>query len=92
MMNCQQASHLLSQSQDSPLPRPQRFGLRLHLMMCRACGRFAGQLALLRQAVRTHARQVENDTGIALSEQARDRIAGVLRQQQVEAQQHPDQS
>lgn len=92
MMNCQQASHLLSQSQDSPLPWPQCFGLRLHLMMCRACSRFAGQLALLRQAVRTQARQVENDAGVRLSEEARDRIAGKLRQQLVEAQQHPDQS
>lgn len=92
MMNCQHMSHLLSQSQDRRLPWPQRFGLRLHLMMCRACSRFAGQLALLRQAVTTQARQVENDAGIALSEQARHRIAGKLRQQQVEAQQHPDQS
>lgn len=92
MMNCQHASHLLSQSQDRRLPWPQRVGLRLHLMMCRACSRFAGQLALLRQAVTILGRQIENDAGIALSEEARHRISGKLRQQQIEAQQHPDQS
>ena len=91
MMDCQHASQLLSQSQDRRLPWSQRVGLRLHLMMCRACSRFAAQLVLMRQAVASLGRQVENDAGVRLSEEARDRIAGKLREQQAGAEQHPHQ-
>jgi len=92
MMDCQHASQLLSQSQDRPLPWPQRFGLRVHLMMCRACSRFASQLALLRQAATVLGRQVENDAAVRLSEDARDRISDRLRQVKNAAHKHPDQT
>jgi Putative zinc-finger len=52
MLNCKQASALLSQSQDRPLGLFERLGLRLHLALCDGCTNFRRQLALMRAAIR----------------------------------------
>jgi hypothetical protein len=52
MLNCKQATQLMSQAQDRPLARRERAGLRLHLLICRACSNFNRQLATMRQALR----------------------------------------
>lgn len=51
-LSCQQASRLLSQQQDEPLPFGKRARLRLHLMYCDACTNVARQFATLRLALR----------------------------------------
>ena len=48
LLSCKEASRLLSQAQDRPLALGERVKLRLHLAVCRACTRFARQLALMR--------------------------------------------
>jgi hypothetical protein len=50
-ITCLEASRLLSQSMDTPLPLWQRARLRLHLALCDACTNFSRQLRFLRRAV-----------------------------------------
>ena len=51
MVSCKEATLLLSQAQDRPLDRGERLKLRLHLVACRACSRFARQLVVMRSAL-----------------------------------------
>ena len=51
-LSCQQASRLLSQRQDEPLPLGKRLRLRLHLAYCDACTNVARQFEALRLAMR----------------------------------------
>jgi hypothetical protein len=51
-ISCQQASRLLSQHQDEPLPLGKRIRLRLHLMYCDACTNVSRQFQTLRLAMR----------------------------------------
>jgi len=50
-LSCQQASRLLSQQQDEPLPFGKRTRLRLHLMYCDACTNVSRQFDTLRVAM-----------------------------------------
>ena len=50
-ISCQQASRLLSQRQDEPLPFGKRVRLRLHLAYCDACTNVSRQFETLRLAL-----------------------------------------
>ena len=50
-ISCKDASRLLSQLQDGDLPFRQWVRVRLHLLWCDACNRFAQQLRFLRRAM-----------------------------------------
>jgi hypothetical protein len=50
-LSCQQASRLLSQQQEEPLPFGKRMRLRLHLMYCDACTNVSRQFETLRLAM-----------------------------------------
>jgi len=94
MLDCKHASHLISQSLDVRLSWRQRVGLKFHLMLCSACTQFSRQMGLLREAVRQAGQKIENDEGVTLSQEARNRIAGAVEFQTrsiVEARQNPDQ-
>jgi hypothetical protein len=45
---------LLSQAQERPLGRAERWGVMLHLMVCKGCSNFRAQLEFLRTAVRRY--------------------------------------
>lgn len=49
--NCRDVAIELSLEQDVPGHAPRRRSLKLHLLMCRHCRRYARQLAWLRQAL-----------------------------------------
>jgi hypothetical protein len=51
MIDCKEASRLLSLAMDERLPFWQRAKLRLHLAICDACTNFSRNLRLLRRAV-----------------------------------------
>lgn len=51
MINCKEATHLVLQAEDQPLPWGERLRLRMHLVICAACPRFVRQVALMRTAV-----------------------------------------
>ncbi|PIX66258.1 MAG: hypothetical protein COZ43_07530 [Sphingomonadales bacterium CG_4_10_14_3_um_filter_58_15] len=55
MLNCHDATFLLSQQQERDLTRSERANLRLHVTMCRGCTNFERQLPELGKAVRTFA-------------------------------------
>ncbi|WP_239692626.1 zf-HC2 domain-containing protein [Microbulbifer mangrovi] len=55
-MECKQATQLLSQRQERPLNRGEKFSLRLHLMLCKGCRNFAGQMDSLRAISRGYAK------------------------------------
>lgn len=51
MLNCRQASRLISQRQDRELSVSERLSLRMHLALCEACSRVTEQFDFLRKAV-----------------------------------------
>jgi len=50
MLNCRQASELMSQGMDGKLSLKDRWALKVHLMMCRGCASFMHQIRFLRKA------------------------------------------
>ena len=54
MLNCKQASELLSQAQDRDISLRERLSLRLHLLFCQGCRNFSSQLQVMRAACRRY--------------------------------------
>lgn len=52
MMNCKQASRMVSEGLDRELGLLERMQLRLHLFVCDRCTNFSRQSAFLRRAAR----------------------------------------
>ncbi|MET3130175.1 hypothetical protein AAKU55_000428 [Oxalobacteraceae bacterium GrIS 1.11] len=48
---CREVHRLVSEGMDRDLSLVERIRMRLHLMVCRACTRFNGQMSLLRRAM-----------------------------------------
>ncbi|MHC4074098.1 MAG: anti-sigma factor family protein [Planctomycetota bacterium] len=47
-MRCDQASRLISHSQEAPLNKAERWALSFHLLICRMCRKYKKQLKLMR--------------------------------------------
>jgi hypothetical protein len=56
-MNCEQATRLLSESQERQLGTAERTYLRMHTWICSGCRSFGGQLGFMRQAMQGFAAQ-----------------------------------
>lgn len=85
MLNCKNATKLLSESLERPLPLSHRMGLKMHLLMCRFCARFEKQIKFMRNITRRHEKQrLEEDTpspdSPSLSPEARERMKKALRE------------
>ena len=52
MLDCRQATALMSQRMDRKLGLAERMGLKLHLMMCGGCRNFGRQMNFLRESLR----------------------------------------
>ncbi len=52
MLNCKQATELMSRGMDRNLSLNRRISLRIHLMMCSGCRNFNKQMQFLRHASR----------------------------------------
>ncbi len=50
LLNCKQATKLMSEALDRPLDLSDRAALRLHALICKGCRNYRRQLRLLRQA------------------------------------------
>ena len=59
MMNCRQATRLISESRDRPLSLPERMTLKMHVMMCTGCKNFSLQIPFLSQAMKTYAKGLD---------------------------------
>ena len=71
--SCKEATELLSQSMERPLPLGMRVKLRLHFIICRWCKRYMIQMRFLRRALHQYARRSEVASP-ALSSGARERL------------------
>ena len=80
MLNCRQVTRLVSQSMDANLRWYQSLGIRLHLLYCVWCRRYAAQLQFLRKASKELALEVDAVPSHALSTEARDTIRARLRE------------
>ena len=78
MINCKEAARLSSESHDRSLTLRERVSLRIHLLRCQLCARYAHQLKFLRDIC---ARVDEEPAGnTELSDDARERIQERLKQ------------
>ncbi len=50
MMNCKEATQLMSQGMDHKLSLRERMGLRLHVLICRGCAATEKHFSFLRTA------------------------------------------
>jgi len=50
MLNCKQATELMSQERDRALAFKERLGLRFHVAMCSGCRNYRKQMAFLHEA------------------------------------------
>ena len=73
---------LMSESMDRPLGVIEYLELRLHLLVCAWCARYLKQIKLIRRLARQKmsAAPTDNTLRSALTAEARQRIAEVLRQ------------
>lgn len=62
MMNCLEATRLISESQERRLSVPEKVTLKMHVMMCSGCKNFSLQVPFLGKAMRAYA-QWEDDAG-----------------------------
>lgn len=54
MLSCKQAARLVSDGLDREMPFWRRMGLRLHVIMCRGCSRYARQITALNGLITNH--------------------------------------
>jgi hypothetical protein len=54
ILDCRDATRLISRELDGPLPRGRRALLRMHLFWCDPCRAFVDQIRLLRSAMRIY--------------------------------------
>ena len=79
MFNCRKVTRMVSDSLDHKLPLYQRFGIRIHLMMCKFCSRYRNQLLLMRKIIGPKMMdKKETDLSIKLSSKARERIKRLM--------------
>ena len=78
-LGCKTASRLQSEALDRKLAFRQRFGLRIHLLLCKWCRRYGKQITLLSSAAHEHPDEMAEPISQKLSAEARDRIKQKLR-------------
>ena len=74
MMNCRQATRLVSQGMDTKLPWHQRLAVRIHLLYCVWCRRYASQLQILRKAAKQLPKGELDASAHRLSDDAKKRM------------------
>lgn len=61
MLNCHEATRLLSESQDRPLTLKERTSLRLHTAMCSGCRNTKQHMDVIRTAAKLYAKGGSDD-------------------------------
>ena len=74
MLNCRHVTRLVSQSMDVKLPWHQRIAVRIHLLYCVWCRRYAAQIRFLRQAAKEIAAGVATSATAKLSVEAKEQM------------------
>ena len=60
MLNCEQATALISAAQERPLTLREKMGLRFHIMMCSGCRNFERNVNSMRKAMRQFANGIDD--------------------------------
>ena len=79
MLNCRQITRLISQSMDATLPWPRRVAIRLHLLYCLGCRRYAAQVRFLRRASQALSSEGFDTLDQRLSDEAKQQMVTRLR-------------
>ena len=74
-LECEQSSHLVSESLDRDLTPVERWAVRLHRVGCWSCRRFGKQIRLIRETAKRSGTSVENSK---LSPEAHQRIRNAI--------------
>jgi len=74
MPTCRQVARLQSDALDRRLSLSKRFGLRLHLLLCKWCRRYGKQIRFLRRAAHEHSDDLNEAAPRQLSAEARERL------------------
>jgi len=56
MLNCRNATRLMSESQERKLALAERMSLQMHVMMCSGCHNFKDQMVTIRSMTRAYAK------------------------------------
>jgi hypothetical protein len=78
LFNCKKVSRLVSDSMDRDLGTMHRLGIRFHLMMCRYCARYARQLRLIRNKIRSAVSE-KDPPADTLSEETKKRLQKLIK-------------
>ncbi len=73
MIRCKEVATLLSTDQHASQPVWRRMAVRVHLMMCRHCRRFARQIALLKQAAADLGATFDAEVGADFSQRVQEK-------------------
>lgn len=84
MLNCKEASELASRAVDKELSFWENMSLAIHLLLCRSCKQFTQQLAFLSKA----SQQAQANIDFRLSDKAKQHIAKVLKDKQLNNEKH----
>lgn len=57
MLNCHDATRLMSESQERPLSILERMSLKMHLMMCSGCRNYREHMSTIRLMTRAFVKQ-----------------------------------
>jgi anti-sigma factor ChrR (cupin superfamily) len=69
MITCREVSTLVSNDRLGEQPLRRRLAVRMHLMMCRGCRRFASEIEAIRRGARLTLRSFDHEAG-SLEEKA----------------------
>jgi len=72
--DCRESAHLISKAAEHELSRLDRIGLRMHLLICRACRNYERSIRILGLLIRTTMEKTPAPGAETLSEAARTRI------------------
>ena len=74
MLDCKQASQLISQSLDRSLTLRERLSLKLHLFICKYCKQFSQHMQTIRVALKQMTSSIESNDSIEMPSAAKSRI------------------
>ena len=74
MLDCKQASQLISQSLDRSLTLRERLSLKLHLFICEFCKRFSQHMRTICVALKQMTNSIESNDGIEMPSAAKSRM------------------
>lgn len=78
MLNCRQVTRLVSKSMDTKLRWYQWLGMRIHLLYCVWCRRYASQVGFLRKACHHLGKEPQATPSQTLSAEAKEKMRARL--------------